>query len=511
MASSDIIRLDYPDCIIKRPGMYVGSLDNANVIFRESIDNAIDELYADRPKNSLTPCDSVWINMDGERYTVADNCRGIPTKESPQKKGWTMTRLAVGSLHAGSKFGGDSLSIGTNGVGISCTSALSEEFEVYSRMKLQDPSLLPKKLRDECPEVSDSLYYFCRFEKGILKEEGFKEMESFNRAYGQYPSTVTTFIPNKTIFKSTRAQLPSSLPYVNYILRHRGRETHIYVNGKEYNDSLKSYGIDFSINIPAKEECKNEKHGLSLLVTMGFQSKLDPCEIIGSVNGLDCPQGFHIRLFQNAFDKAFKETFSDCKRYEFMGMKIAVIVLCDEPTYSSQTKERLADVDGFKSSRDYELNYIGKALKKLFRDEKYYNQFKNHELKILEYLKSTEKIGRKEFIRSTVLIASQSSRSDAMVPEKLIDCSSTNRHECELLICEGNSAGGGLVKCRDPRIHAILALRGKPLNTAGLEIEQVLSNREMKDLVSAIGVGVNDYHDMSEVRYGKVIIVADAD
>ena len=72
------------------------------------------------------------------------------------------------------------------------------------------------------------------------------------------------------------------------------------------------------------------------------------------------------------------------------------------------------------------------------------------------------------------------------------------------------SAKSSLVKCRNPEIHALLGLRGKPLNTTGLEIEQVLSNQEMKDLISSIGVGVNDYHDMSEVRYGKVIIVADA-
>ena len=391
-----------------------------------------------------------------------------------------------------------------------CTNALSEEFFIYSRMKLQDPNLLPKKLKEMCPEnITEDTYYYCMFERGILQQEGFVEMPDFNEKYGQRPSTVTQFKPDMTIFKSHRAGLPSSLPYVNYILKNdMHRDTHIYVNGKEYKDTLKSYGIDFSVNVPCRDEDSDNSY-LKLLVTMGFNEKLEPCEVIGSVNGLDCPNGFHIRLFQNAFDKAFKEVYSDCRRYEFMGMRMAIIALCDEPTYSSQTKERLADVDGFKSNRDYELSYIGKELKKLFKANN--NLFKNHELKILEYLKSTEKIGRKEFIKSTVLIASNSNRSDALVPEKLIDCSSTNRQECELYICEGDSAGGSLVQCRDPRIHAIMPLRGKPLNTAGLEIEKVLGNREMKDLISAIGVGVNDYHDLSEVRYGKVIIVADSD
>ena len=120
MASNDIVKLEYPTCVQKRPGMYIGSTENCSVILREAIDNSVDELYAGQ--SGPTPCDTVWIDFKDGIYTVADNCRGIPTKESSQQKGWTMARLAVASLHAGSKFNGDSLSIGTNGVGVSCLS-----------------------------------------------------------------------------------------------------------------------------------------------------------------------------------------------------------------------------------------------------------------------------------------------------------------------------------------------------------------------------------------------------
>ena len=102
MASNDVVKLEFPEHVRRRYGMYIGTADNASVIFREAIDNSVDELYAG--KSGPTPCDTIWIEYSNGFYMVADNCRGIPIKESPQQKGWTMARLAVGSLNAGSKF-----------------------------------------------------------------------------------------------------------------------------------------------------------------------------------------------------------------------------------------------------------------------------------------------------------------------------------------------------------------------------------------------------------------------
>ena len=655
MASEDIYQLEGRDHVRLRPGMYIGSTENCDALLAEIVGNSMDELYSDKVPG--VPCDSMWINFKDGIYTIADNCRGIPIKESPQKKGFTMARLAVSTLNAGSKFNKTRIAVGQNGVGSSATNFLSEEFSILARVCIQDPKLLPKKLRDNLPEVTPGLYYYCSFKKGNFDSEGFKEIPT-DQFGGQYPSTITTFKPDLEIMKSPRAKLPSALLYLNFILKNRGREAHIYVNGKEYTDSIESYGMDIKTTIKSQEEdSKNPE--VEFLITLGFTGKLEPVEITGSVNGLSCREGFHIRWVRNAFRRAFSEMFSDCGETCLMGLRMCIIALCNEPAFSSQTKEKLSDIEGFSYSKAYEVNSLAKSFKALMK--KNYDLFKNHELKILEYMKSTEKLGRKEFIKSTVLIASQSSRSDAMVPEKLIDCSSTNRRECELYLCftgdtevldcnnnrirfdelseriksgeeiytfscdsegykspskivkcreskkvnklvrvtldngesfkstldhkimmkdgtykeaqdlkvgdscmsihipeaelelnknhkvesvefldvdsepvycltvdnelhnfplacgifvkncEGNSAGGSLVKCRDPRIHAVLPLRGKVLNTAGLEIEQVLTNREMKDLISAIGVGVNDYHDMSEVRYGKVIIVADSD
>lgn len=432
MASDDVIKLDFPLNVRTRPGMYLGEMNCPDVILREAIDNSIDELYAFEKRSGKSKSDTIWIEMiNGKTYLVADNGRGIPIKESSEK-GITMARLAVGSLSAGSKFSKTGLAIGTNGVGISCANATSSQFRIMSKLNLHNVDELPGELKEKLPsQITDSTYYFCDYEKGIFKEEGFKEFER-EGFKGEHPSTITIFSPDPEMYTNTRAKLPTSLPYVTYIMKHLGVPAHIYVNGEEYKDSLTSFGFDIDVTIKTKKEgAKNPD--LRFLITFNLSDKLEPCEIIGSVNGLDCRNGVHIRMAQNAFCRAFSQTFSDCRRYELMGLKMGVVVLCNEPSFSSQTKEKLADVDGFKSSGDYEVSSLAKEFKKIF--EQNYEIFKNHELKILEYLKSTEKIGRKEFIKSTVLIASNSNRADAFTPRKLTDCSGTNRRECELFIC----------------------------------------------------------------------------
>lgn len=455
MASDDVIKLDFPEHVRLRPNLYIGETTDASVILREAIDNSVDELYKlDSPEGKS---DTIWIeNINNQTYLVADNARGIPIKESATE-GWTMARLAVGSLNAGSKFAKNSIATGMHGQGVSCTNALSTRFKVLSKANLHDLNLIPNELKKKLPEViNDTTYYFCEFREGQFINEGFTEYES-PKFGGVHPSTITIFSPDPKIFKSTRAKLPSSLPYVTYIMKCLGKKSHIYYNGEEFKDSLESFGYDLDVTIKTKKEDSRNPE-LRFLITLGLSQKLEPCEVIGSVNGLDCGGGVHIRMAQNAFCRAFSQVFSNCRRYELMGVKMGVIALCNDPSFSSQTKERLADIDGFKSSGDYEVSCLADGFKKIFKNN--YDVFKNHELKILEYLKSTEKIGRKEFIKSTVLIASNTSRADAFTPRKLTDCSSTNRRECELYLVEGQSAKSSLMDCRDPKIHALLGLRG---------------------------------------------------
>ena len=456
MPSEDIVKLEFPEHVRRRPGMYVGSLNDASVILREAIDNSVDELYS-TASDKKTKSDTIWItNYGNKTYRVCDNGRGIPIKESSEE-GVTMARLAVSSLNAGSKFQKTGIAIGQNGVGISCTNALSSQFEIMSRAKLQDMSLIPEELKKKLPEkINDNTYYFCYFENGLLINEGFKDI-NLDEFGGQAPSTITSFSPDKSLFRSTKAYLPTSLRYVKYILTKMGKESHIYMNGKEYSESLDSFGMDIDCTIDCPEQ-DSINPNVRFLISFGFQKTFEKDETIGSVNGLDCGWGVHIKWAHNAFCKAFKDMFSDCRRNELMGTRMSVIALCNEPSFASQTKERLADIDGFKASGKEEIEALAVHFRKMMRNN--YDLFKQHEMRVLEYMKSTEKIGRKEMIKSTVLIAGDRSRPEAFVPNKLIDCSTSNREEAELYICEGRSASGSLVKARDPKIHAILPLRG---------------------------------------------------
>lgn len=319
--------------------------------------------------------------------------------------------------------------------GVSCVNALSEHFTIMSRAKLHNLDELPKPLKKKVPDqINDNTYYFCTFERGLLKEEGFTDYDT-TRYKGENPSTITLFKPDNTIYRSIKARIPSTLQYVKFILEKSGHPSEIIVNGEPYKDSYKGFGFDLDCTIPtAEENAKNPN--LRMMISVGFQDKLDPCQIVGSVNGLDCKAGFHIKLAQVALDKAFTRLFSNCNRTEFMGMNIGVVCLCNEPEFSSQTKERMSGADGFRcSERDgkHEIDILTKACMNMMKA--HFEEFKLHEAKILEYMKSTEKIGRKELIKSSVLIAANTSRPEAFIPNKLLDCSTTNRQEAELILC----------------------------------------------------------------------------
>ena len=149
MASDDVIKLDFPEHVRLRPNLYIGDTADASVILREAIDNSVDELYKlDCPPGKS---DTIWIESVNGHYLVADNARGIPIKESATP-GWTMARLAVGSLNAGSKFAKNRIAIGMHGQGVSCTNALSTDFTVMSRLNLHDLSLIPDAFKNKLPK-----------------------------------------------------------------------------------------------------------------------------------------------------------------------------------------------------------------------------------------------------------------------------------------------------------------------------------------------------------------------
>lgn len=452
MASNDVVKLEFPEHVRRRYGMYIGDATNPNVILREVVDNSVDELY-DSPS-----ADTIWIDRLEGFYVVADNGRGIPVKES-KVTGVTMTRLAMENLGSGSKFNKKTFNIGMNGVGAACTNALSDVFIVLSKMSLHDFNTIPKQLQIPLAR-KDNVYYYVRYEKGILKEEGFKflnELEVKATCYKNYPSTITIFKPDATIFKRTlSASVPSSLMYVKYILGMLGKKSNIIVNGKEYEEVIKSLGMDMKVVVKSEED-KPENPEVTFLISVGFQEKrFDNPEISGSVNGLICNQGVHIKMAKEGFSRAYTSLFSNCSGFELNGLDFMIIALCNEPNFSSQTKERLSEIPGINVRGQKEFETLATEFRKLMN--KYYQQFKLHHKKVLEYLKSLDKLDKINLIKATVTIAAENSRSESITPNSLKDCSTSDRQKASLFVVEGKSAGGNLISVRNPEIHAVLGL-----------------------------------------------------
>jgi DNA gyrase/topoisomerase IV subunit B len=191
------------------------------------------------------------------------------------------------------------------------------------------------------------------------------------------------------------------------------------------------------------------------------------------------------------------------------GLKLNVIALAGEVDFSSQTKERLTKLDGLRE--DEVAPELSKEFIKIMRANKEY--FDDHVERLNAYAATLTKISTINKIKSSMNGSGASnSRSRSKMPEGLVDAISNNRKECELFITEGKSAGGNIVQARTlDGTQAVIQLRGVPMNAVNADLDTFLDNPEMQVIYRSIGAGVNEFHDISNSRYGKIIIATDAD
>lgn len=467
---SDITQLKFPEVVRERSGMYIGSTENPDVILREITDNSIDEMLAGRANTLL-----VFNNK--KYYSVFDDGQGIPLKEAIDSSkdrdgnivdtplGITQMELAVGSLHAGSKWKKSDIAIGLNGVGSSCTNALSSEFLIFSRLSLHQLSKCPDEVRNAAKayrmEDRKDLYYGIHYQKGYLIDKKLYNLVDILKLLevkdkdlnGVVPATITAFIPDDTIFQTIKCNIPTNYRFIKYIFKKtKQKDLRFFINGKEDKDEIAGFDHDLHIRLdnPRKDSLNPF---LDFIISMGLSEKFNDSEIIGSVNGLETMAGLHLKIVNKAFNNAFEAIFGDVSGYSSKGVNFLVILQCNEPSFSSQTKERLSDIREFDLSRIPELE---KAFKRLINDNIEY--YKQNYLRIVEYLSSVDKLGKLGEIRKNVLIASQNSRIGSYQPKKLKDCTTTEREKAELFIVEGDSAAGSLLPYRDLKYHAILPL-----------------------------------------------------
>ena len=487
------------EAVRKRPGMYIGSTSSRGLhhLVSEIVDNSIDEALAGY-------CQNIHVTIgEGDIITVEDDGRGIPTGVHP-KMGISTLEVVFTMLHAGGKFGGDGYKVsgGLHGVGASVVNALSEWLEVT--------------VYDGKNE------HFMRFERGVCTHP--------QKVVGKTTRTGTTvvFKPDTQIFEETvfdyeiletrlreQAFLNAGLrlvltderegedgekrrsemyyeggikSFVEHINRKKGVETlHdvIYITGR-HNDSMAEIAIQYN-------DSYNE-------ILLSFANNINTTE-----------GGAHETGFKTAITKVFNEY---ARKHNLLkeqdknlsgedvreGMTAIISVKLRDAQFEGQTKTKLGNseiralVDDIVSTKlaDYleENPAVGRA--------------------ILDKAIMAQR-AREAARKARELTRRKSALESASLPGKLADCQERDPSLTEIYIVEGDSAGGSAKGGRDRRFQAILPLWGKMLNVEKARLDRVYGNDKLMPVITALGTGIGDEFDISKLRYGKVIIMADAD
>ncbi len=494
--AKDITVLEGLEPVRKRPSMYIGGVDGKGLhhLVWEIIDNAVDEYL-----NNFADAISVVLHKNGDAVTVHDNGRGIPVDLHPKHKRPAL-ELILTTLHSGAKFGegGNYLhSGGLHGVGSSVVNALSKKLVATIRR--------------------DGFEWQQTFKRG-KPTGGLEKLHPF-RGHG----TTIYFEPDPEIFKTTQfdpALIKAHLEDMSYI--HSGLKIHFKNEiTKETFDLTHPGGIPeflgrlvVEAQKPAVTEtpfCLARGNGEKMEVALQWTESTD--ETIRSyVNGIRTSSGgTHENGFKGGIVKAVRN-YMATHEVKTKGLDISaddiregivgiLSVFVREPMFQGQTKERLnnpemtATVDGF----------VRPAL------EAWLNANKTAADQIVGRIVLAAKARLASREAATEIKRKSATQRRLNLPGKLRDCKSTDLDESELFIVEGDSAGGSATQGRNNKNQAVLPLRGKVLNCEGLTVNKVLTNAELADLVTAIGTGAGEKFDLGGLRYGKIILLMDAD
>ena len=494
-SAKDITVLEGLEPVRKRPGMYIGGVGTTGLhhLVWEILDNAVDEAMNGFASNIV-----VSLHSDGSSITIADDGRGIPVDKHPATKKSALEVIFT-MLHAGGKFehGTYKTAGGLHGVGASVVNALSTELRASVK---RDGSLWEMVFRRGKPV-------------GSLKKAGSA------RGTG----TTVYFHPDPTIFPRVEfdaAVIRERLEVVSFI--HKGVRVTFENEDERTKDVFQhEEGLgDYLKKILAERGAK-PIHESPFVLNRDGEPRLDlvlqwteatdehvrsyvngiPTGSGGThENGLRAGIGKAVRNYietHNLSPKGVTLTAEDIRE----GLTGVVSLFIQDPQFQGQTKDRLNNPE------------ITSAIDSAVRPA--LEHWLNHNRSIAEAIvariilaaraREASRAAQAEVTRKTAT----SGRLN--LPGKLSDCTGVGRDDSELFVVEGDSAGGSAKQGRDRGRQAILPLRGKVMNTEGLSLARVLENKELADLVTALGCGMGKSFDAAKLRYGKVIILADAD
>ncbi len=536
--ASHITVLEGLQPVRERPAMYIGSTDARGLhhLVYEVVDNSIDEALA-----GYCTRIAVTINKDGS-IAVEDNGRGIPV-DRMEKNGKSALEVVLTVLHAGGKFDKATYQVsgGLHGVGVSVVNALSSWLEarvyregnIYEVRFAQGKVLSPPSQREETwPELL-ARYQAWYGEAAPLPagktapgdQQGDLRREFLSRCGSRLTGTRITFIPDKTIFETTRfdydllshrlrelAFLNAGLTIIITDERTGDHVSYCYAGGLSEFVGYLNEGAECIHPAPIYICRKDEENKVELEVAMQYTTGYDE-KIFSYVNSVNTREGgTHMEGFRSAITRAInivakrngliKENATITLRGEDVreGLTSVISVKMASPQFEGQTKMRL----GNSSVKGIADSLVYAALTEYFDENPKVLQA------IVEKALSAAK-AREAARNARELARRKSTLESAGLPGKLADCSERDPKKSEIYIVEGDSAGGSAKQGRDRKFQAILPLRGKILNVEKAGEHQILKNAEIQTLISAIGTGIGEKFEIENARYHHIVIMTDAD
>ena len=495
---SQIQVLEGLEAVRKRPGMYIGttSIRGLHHLVYEIVDNSIDEALAGE-------CNEIRITLypDGS-VSVKDDGRGIPSGMN-EKLGIPTLEVVYTVLHAGGKFGGDGYKIagGLHGVGASVVNALSEWVEV-----------------ENCREGQK---FSERFERGAVARP-FKCEGSSDGRHGVY----VRFKPDPTIFEETEFDYETLLTrmreqsFLNAGVKIVLEDTR---EGKEREEVLHYEGgiISFVEYLNSEKRgnpvhpeviyMKGEENGSIAEVAMQYNDSYNETIISFANNMSTIEGGTHETGFKSALTRAINDY---AKRKGLIkgddkslsgddvreGLVAIISVKLTDAQFESQTKAKLGNSEIRKLTDSIVYNKLAE----------YFEENPSSAKMIIEKSLAANR-AREAARRAREMSRSKNALEVSTLPGKLSDCNEKNPALTEVYLVEGDSAGGSAKNCRDSRFQAILPLRGKILNVEKASIDKVYKNTSIIPIIQALGCGIKEDFDIEKLRYGKIVLMADAD